>query len=238
MTKRHSYARRQMQITFRTYLAANWRPLILLALVLSAATLPVYFTDHRWQQGFMTGVMATAFLSLTVLGFALHTEGLQQLAGAWGEDNTCAELDKARKRGHIWGAVHNIEFGGFGDIDHVVLTPGGVLALETKWKFRELARNWLHKDLRQASSAAGKTRSVLRSKGIDAVHDVTPVVVVWGKGGHEIADGGEVVDGVHLVYGGELADWMARWGTGRLAQDNAEPVLAKLETFAKARAGR
>ena len=237
MTKRHSYARRQARKTFRAFVAANRRLIAVVGVVLALSLVPTYLTDDAWSQGFLTGMVAMAFLGVLAVGFAVHTEGLQQLAGAWGEDNTRDELDKARKRGHIWGAVHNIEFGGFGDIDHVVLAPGGVLALETKWKFRDLARAWLHKDLRQASAAAAKTRSVLRSKGFDVLHDVTPVVVVWGKGGHEIADGGELVDGVHLVYGGELADWLVRWGSGRLAQDNAEPVLAKLEAFAQARAG-
>lgn len=237
MAKRHSYARRQARQTFRGFVVANRRLIAVFGVLLAISLVPIYRTDDSWWQGFLTGIIALAFLGSLALGFAVHTEGLQQLAGAWGEDNTRTELDKARKRGHIWGAVHNIEFGGFGDIDHVVLAPGGVLALETKWKFRNLARAWLHKDLRQASAAAAKTRSVLRSKGIDALHEVTPVVVVWGKGGHEIADGGEVVDGVHLIYGGELADWIARWGTGQLAQDNAEPVLAKLETFAQARVG-
>jgi hypothetical protein len=237
MSKRHSYARRTMRKTLRSFLRANGWSLAPIALVAVLGTLPAYLTHHRWEAGFITGFMLMAFVLIVALAFALHTEGLQQLAGAWGEDNSRDEIDKARRQGHVWGAVHNIEIGGFGDIDHVVLTPGGVLAAETKWKFRELGRKWLHSDLRQARAAAAKTRSVLRSKDIGVIHDVTPVLVVWGKGRHEIAEGGELIDGVHVVAGSDLSAWLSRWGTGRLAQDNAEPVLSSLEAFAAARAG-
>jgi hypothetical protein len=233
---RQSFVRRQLRANLRAFLALNrWPLLLLLGLLAGSAALTRPLGGSEYQQGLVDGLILMFGLSGVGLLFLMHTEGLQQLGGAWGEDQTAEILKAARKRGHIWGSVDNIDLGGY-DIDHVAFTPGGVLALETKWKFRELGRGrWLNNDLHQAGRNAEKTRSVLRSKDIGTVYDVTPVLVVWGKGSHEIADGGETVDGVHLLAGADLDKWLARFGTGRLAQDHAQRDLTALQAFAERR---
>jgi hypothetical protein len=233
---RQTYARRQLRATFRSFLALNrWPLLLLVALLAGCAGITRLLGGSAYQQGLVDGLIFMLAVSGTAFLFFMHTEGLQQLGGAWGEERTAEILATALKRGDIWGSVHNIDMGGY-DIDHVAFTPGGVLALESKWKFRQLGRGrWLNNDLHQAVRNAEKARSVLRSRDIGTVYDVTSVLVVWGKGAHEIVDGGETADGVHLVAGADLQKWLEQFSVGRLAQDHAERDLAALRAFVKKR---
>lgn len=184
------------------------------------------------MRGFAEGAMLVMVLSSIGMLFLLHTEGLQQLAGAHGEGFTATQLAKAKKHGYVWGAVANVELAD-GDIDSIVLAPRGVIAIDSKWRFRDLDRRYLNADLEKARKAARKARSVLRSQPVGQVMDVTPLLVVWGKGGRSVAAGGEVHGEVHLVDGAELVDWLAAWGTGPLPQDHAEKILAALTRFAE-----
>lgn len=85
-----------------------------------------------------------------------------------------------------WYAVHNVEFDGR-DIDHVVVGPGGVAAIETKWS----SNSWHGPDNRerlaasclQAWEGAASIAKLLRAAGnppgvVDL--DVSPILVLWG----------------------------------------------------------
>lgn len=233
---RQTYARRKFRANLRRFLARNIWPLLLLAvLVTGCAALSRPLGASAYQQGLVDGLLAMLWVAGTALLFLMHTEGLQELGGAWGEERTAEVLDKGRKRGDLWGALHQLDMGGY-DIDHIAFAPSGVLALESKWKFRELGRGrWLNGDLHQAERNAHKVRSLLRSKDIGTVYEVTPVLVVWGKGCEEITDGAEVVDGVEIVAGPHLHQWLRSRAVGPLAQDNAERDLAALQAYADKR---
>jgi Nuclease-related domain len=177
-------------------------------------------------------MIAVAVPCLVFFGFLIQTGGLDQVAGALGEHLTRDELARAARHGHAWGSVHNIELGGM-DIDHLVLTPGFILAVETKWHLRGASDRVLHFDVVQARQSAEAAQSILRSKGIDYPHIVMPVVVVWGRGRLDIADAGSVVDGVRVLRGEELASRLADLPPGRIPQNEAEPLVARLEAFAK-----
>ena len=226
----------QVAANLRHFLLGNRWPLLMLALLLAAcAAVGRLLGASAYQQGLVDGVLATLWVAGTALLFLMHTEGLQELGGAWGEERTAEVLDRGRKRGHLWGALNNLDMGGF-DIDHIAFTPSGVLALESKWKFRELGRGrWLNGDLHQTTRNAQKVRSLLRSKDIGTVYDVTPVLVIWGKGAHEIQDGVEIIDGVQVVAGAHLHEWLSHRAVGPLAQDNAERDLAALLEYANKR---
>lgn len=233
---RQTYARRRFRANVRSFLLRNIWPLLLLAvLVIGCAAMSRPLGASAYQQGLVDGLLAMLWVATIALLFLMHTEGLQELGGAWGEERTAEVLDKGRKRGYLWGALNHLDMGGY-DIDHIAFSPSGVLALESKWKFRELGRGrWLNGDLYQAARNAQKVRSLLRSKDIGTVYDVTPVLVVYGKGSHEIEDGGEVIQGVQVVAGPHLHQWLNQRALGPLAQDNAERDLAALQAYADKR---
>lgn len=233
MSKRRSFVRRKLGAGLRDFVKQNvWPICALAALYLSAVGLSLLLGGRGYWAGFAAGAELVSFIAAFLLLFLLHTGAVDQVAGAYGETRTTEELEKARKAGSIHGAVHNIELAE-GDIDSVVFTPAGILALETKWRTRELDRRWLRRDVAQAQRSADKARAVLRSKNVDAgVHAVTPVLVIWGKGSLDVADGGETVDGVSIVDGNELKQWLTKFREGPLTRQGAEQPLAALRGFA------
>ena len=83
--------------------------------------------------------------------------------GLDGESNTADQLRRLRRKG--WRAVHNIPLKN-GDIDHVAIGPGGVVAIETKsssaeWGFLErqgAVENWAQ----QAEQSAFRARHLVK----------------------------------------------------------------------------
>ncbi len=229
---RHSYARRLLRANLRSFLRANALGTIAVAAILAISPVSAFFLSPPFTQGVTVGLMAVLFPGIVFFAFVIHTGGLHQVVGAFGEDNTHDELKKATKRGHIWGHIRNVELD-HTDIDHIVIGPGRIFAIETKWHMRNADAGSLARDTFQAQRSARKAQSILRSKGIDHPHDVVPLVIVWGAGRFDVPEGGAVVDGVQVLRGTELADWLSGWRTGTLAEDNAIALIDRLEAFAR-----
>src|SRR3954454_10815355 len=236
--QRHAYTRRVFRQSLRRWMRGNIKAI---AAFLIAAVGVIAFMRFTVQSPFLRGLLdglaiSGLVCSLTV-AFLLTSGAIYQLGGGWGEDNTKDQLRIARKRGLLWGAVPNVEVSG-ADIDHLVLAPAGAFALETKWHFSELDVKALDRDVHSAVKHAATARSVLRSADIGMAMDVTPVVVVWGRGQRELPTAGIEHQGVAVVAGADLPQWMERCRHGRLGEDHAEALLAKLESFADSRRGK
>jgi hypothetical protein len=77
---------------------------------------------------------------------------------------------------------------------------------------------------------------LLRSHGIEMPSEVVPVLAVWGKGVVDsLPEEGRVVGGVHVVHVSDLCHWLARFKTGRIAEDNAHLLLERLRAFRDSR---
>ena len=190
-----------------------------------------------YGQGLVQGALVATYVGAVLLMYLMTSGAVYELGGAWGEDNTRSELKAASRRKLIWGAVHNIEVGGV-DIDHLVLAPRGAIAIDSKWHFGELQRWALDRDVHRATSGARKAASVLRSTHVRAPMDVTPLVVVWGRGQRELPDQGLQHDGVTVVAGADLRKWLQGVQRGPVPEDHADRVLAALNRFADSRRGR
>ena len=100
----------------------------------------------------------------------------------------------------------------YGDIDHLVVGPRGVVAVETKWS----SQPWDERDgpNRIRAAALQVTQECrrlnlwtpFRSAGIEA----RPLVVLWGHGvrGWSEVERVRIVEGVTVVSGYVLRDWM------------------------------
>jgi hypothetical protein len=202
--------------------------LVGLAVVITAVeiALPV----PTWLRGFVVGFFLTACVAIVGFAFLLNGDAAYLIAGALGESHTSEELEAAMKAGLIWSCVPNVEASGR-DVDHIVLAPSGVLALETKWRFKGANNQWLHASAEKADKAARQARLVMQAKPIDLRTAVTPVVVVWGGARRELPLE-QLVAGVAVVRGEYLLTWLERCSRGRLAQDHAEQLQSKLVAFA------
>lgn len=229
-----SFVRRELRKEVVRFARLQAADLVKIGLVtVAVCVVPLLVGTPPYLTGLLHGVMVMSVLGVIGLALVFYGRTAHLLAGSWGESYTQEELEGARKAGHVWGSVHNVELSD-GDIDHVVLTPSGVLALETKWRFGLADRDWLDGAVRQAARRAQKTRTVLRSKGLDEVHDVRPVLVVWGGGRRDLPKE-QVLDGVTVLAGDHLVTWLETCATGPMAQDNAEALHQRLEAFKAAR---
>lgn len=229
--RRSSFTRRQLKAEARRFLQLN-RGLLakigLLAAVVCA--IPLLLGTPAYATGLLHGAFIMTMFGIIAFGFLLSGSTVHLLAGSYGEAFTQEALGAARKDGSIWSAVHNVELLGQ-DIDHVVLTPSGVIAVESKWRFGAADAAWLAAMTDQAFRKAAKTRSVLRSKGIDEVHDVRPVLVVWGGAGRQLPPV-QTIGNVAVVRGDSLQTWLTGCSRGPLAEDNAAVLDARLRHFA------
>jgi hypothetical protein len=229
LRRRRSYARRQFSDRLFAFLRGNWRVLLAFVACCAVSVIPVSMFLSGYLLGLLHGAMTVAAVAAIGLLFLLYTGSSRELSGAYGEDNTRDVLRVAKRRRHVWGWVDNIEVQG-GDVDHLVVTPAGILAIDSKWHGTDLTDTVLRTDIAAATRAARVGNLILRSVRI---HDlqVQPLVVLWGRAKEDLDQQHRVIGGVAVVGGLELRDWLARHSSGTLTKQRAEEVLTELRNF-------
>ncbi|XBB67204.1 nuclease-related domain-containing protein [Nocardioides sp. WV_118_6] len=243
----HPYPRRELRRMQRAWLRRN-RWLVVFAVVffgmvaaLMTVTLALTGLPVRW---YLIGVAHAGIVALVlhVLNSAfLAHEGAAvfQLRGAWGEENTRSELQRAKRRRIIWGSVDSITLQA-GDLDHVVVTrAGGVVVLDSKWRTAvtpEIVAEMTASARRTASRAQGLARTLLRSeRGVRHRAPTPPVtvvaaVVLWGGARATVPDGHQV-DGVHFIDGRKLVPWLRTLDGHVVSKEAANDLLARLREY-------
>lgn len=201
------------------------------------------FVRTRWQllSGFIASTAAVIALLLVLIeqpflaGFAFGAVGVgtaaalawlvtqatgtaQMTMGADAEQWTASELRPLRRHG--WRLLNHVALRR-ADIDHVLVGPGGLVIVETKWS----GRGWSEDNQERLRAAVESTRDSarlialwqpVRSMGVRAVE---PAIFLWG-GPHGVRPHlPQHRDGVALVVGPEAA---RTWRRELLAR---EPVL-------------
>jgi hypothetical protein len=196
-------------------LAVNWRGVVVLVATVGAIlAVAIWLEPDAFMRGLLLGVGATATLAmLAYVAATFNAEQHLRFASA-GEELTADVFEARRMRRRGWQIVHNLEFDGFGDVDHVAVGPAGILAIESKWTNLP----WVVKDgmlrvlgrdpLAQARRSARKIRLFLRSEGV--VVEPVPLLVIWGSGAPTEADEGLWINGVLVVAGRGSRDWCDR----------------------------
>lgn len=231
MARQRTYAERRLREEGRSFLLGTRWLLLTGALALIAVCVIPAAVGHRtYLLGLLHGFVFTAFVSLAGFAFLLDGEAALLLAGARGEARTHEQLVKAKKRGYIWSGRANVEAGGR-DVDHIVLTPAGVLAVESKHRFRSADVAWLGGAAAAAERGARLARLVLMSEDIKQRREVRPLLVVWGGACRKLPDT-QVVNGVDVVRGEALIAWLERCSRGPLAEDHAEELQVLIDAFA------
>lgn len=147
-----------------------------------------------------------------------------------------AEQWSAQAFGRVrgWRIVNGLSFPD-GDLDHVVVTPSGVLAVETKYRFQQTDRARLAKqrrgDLDAAKRAARKTASMLRSKNVGQAANVAPVLMVWGKGAPTLADGYVQIDGAYVLDGDAPELWSHLFNAPLVPNKTRDAIYEALSKF-------
>ena len=198
----------------------------LLASVVAAADLAVATSVEGNGAGIPTVPPSSRPLMLAY-GAVLLAIGLWAVATSFGRKAAAAgrpsparrrELEERRViaalRGLGWYVADEISLP-HADIDHVVVGPAGVLAVQTRWTNRQDDRG---KPAARARIAAGQLRKALAVRELDV--EVVPAVLTFGPGLTKEPGGVKVVDAVAMLNGYQADEWIAQLGSRTLLADD------------------
>lgn len=150
--------------------------------------------------GFMLGV-----LGLFAMVFLVATGIAQRQMGGAAEQWTAELLEKLDR--DRWFVAHDVGFEAM-NVDHVLVGPRRVYAVETKWTSWHGDPRFLRGASVCAERGASKLRALLASKGLP--RKVIPLVVVWGPGTEDMQTEPNWKDGVGLVAGVHAKSWLTK----------------------------
>ena len=224
-----SAARKYEELT-QAWLRRNRGRFLIMAAVLAPIVIGVNlaaarWSSLRWSAGLVTGVVVAMFL-IARMSPPPWIENWQD--GAFGEQWTGRALRELESQG--WRIFHDLK-ASCGNIDHVVVGPGGVFLLDSKrWRgsvtvdadsavvrrMEDPDLNWRLTSPAHVKSLAREVHEAVRASTHASVW-VTPVIVVWGEFA-QVAAG----DTCKFVHGDALAQWLrgqpARIAPGRVEQ--------------------
>jgi hypothetical protein len=167
-----SYPARQLKRRRNAWIRRNVRVVALivvgalaLGVVVSFSLVTVPMPVRLYVLGLAHAGLIAAGLHLLNSAFLAHDqEALWQMRGAWGEDNTRSELQRAKRKRLIWGWVDSVELQA-GDIDHIVVTRhGGVVVIDSKWR-NQITREGI------PAMADSARRAAMRAEGHEVPRD-------------------------------------------------------------------
>ena len=247
MTKYRPYSRRVFQRRFAHWAKQNVK--IVLALTAGVVGLVAVVTFGLtvllpttaltwWLLGVFQATMMAIYIHFLHAGFLAHDgEAIRHLRGAWGEENTRSELQRAKRKQVIWGWVDSISLQA-GDLDHLVVTrQGGLVAVDSKWRNQASDTTDMARAARKArlrAEALAKTllkgeRGARHRANINSLR-VTPVVVLWGAAQHGVPDGARV-DDIEFVAGRHLLEWLRKLEGQTVNEVAAADVVKRLEGY-------
>lgn len=245
MHKHHPYSRREFRRRLLLWLRSNLRLVarltVGLAVMLAVITTLLLAIGTRsgfrwWLLGALQTGMIAAYFHMLHTGYLAHdAEAIRHVRGAWGEDNTRSELQRAKRKRIVWGWVDSLGLQ-HGDIDHLVVTRnGGLVAVDSKWRSQASdTADMARAAKRVRHRAEGVTRDLLKgtTRGTRRAKvnplSVTAVVVLWGPAQHGVPDGA-TVDGIEFVAGRKFVDWLARLDGEPVDRAVAADIVRSLE---------
>lgn len=196
-----------------------------------------------WWQWTRSSELGAFTLGAALVGLAWFLHSFANLDGethrrrrADAEGDTAAALRRLERRG--WALVDDVAFEGW-NVDHVLVGPSGVFAIETKWTSVDwrVANGRLHdgRTQRQALNGAKKVATFLDHHAGVRCH-VTPVIAAWGPGRPRMGGQATVLtDGVVLVEGRDCRRYIDAVDTSVLTADQIQAAHRALDEFVRER---
>jgi hypothetical protein len=222
------WSRRQARELHLRFLRDRWPLLAAIVGLFAIVTGVVAVVVPDWLAPYVIGFGAASacwYLALMAVQVAGTTS---YLVGSQGEEWTSEGLRRLRQRG--WHVIEHVPLQ-YGDIDHVLVGPGGAFAIETKATSRtwnlDAPDRWLVQAIAQCRDRAEDLRRLLGS-GIAGLRTApTPVLVLWG----ETIGERDQFNGVKIVHGPELRNWTEQLGSDALSTAEVERAAGGLWQF-------
>lgn len=226
------FARQQIKVRANAFWRDHWRwalPGVVGLCVLAGAVgllIPVSFPMWVVYPLLVLAVLS----SLRPMFYGTYYLEMGAEAEAW----TSKELRKACGPG--WHVIDGVSFA-FHDVDHVLVGPSGVYAIETKYTDSSIdmgtakGQEWATRWASQAVEGARSIRLLLRDLGIDHVY---PGVIAWGS---EISGNPRFIEGVPVLRRRDLQEeWMPwRRKVSVLTTEEIRLIVRKLAEYRNVR---
>lgn len=229
------YARGIARRRQHAFMRENWlgfavTGVVSLAVLLAAA----YFVPSDFGRGMLVGGGLVAVAS-ALWNWTVQASGTApSMMGELGEQWTARELRKLRRHG--WRVINHVTLK-TRDIDHVLIGPGGVIAVETKWTAKPWTWDPIDQRIVEAARIArahahdlGLWRELKRL----CVGDVSSVTFLWGDGARGIAPGAEL-DGTSIVTGRTVDQWRSGLDRDRLTPAQVEAAWQAVDAQCRLR---
>jgi hypothetical protein len=128
-----SFARAEVVRKRREFIRRAWWVVVMPLLGALVACLLVLLLPH-WCREFALGIILTSGVWGSIMVVVTLSDTIPRAMGGVGEEWTARELRRMRRRG--WHLANGLPLRPAADVDHVVIGPGGVSVMETKYSAR------------------------------------------------------------------------------------------------------
>jgi hypothetical protein len=228
-----TFARRKARTDQRTYIKKHWKWLALGYVSCTGILLvPVLFEGNDFVRGLAVGLILAGAAGVLAAMVIIQTGTGPTMAGELAEQWTAQELRPMSKHGYR--LANHVDVDGRGDADHVLVGPGGLFVLETKWS----ATEWTQEDrffaapLAQVQSKARNTWLQLKRHGVPTA---TPVLVLWGRAAKELSSSAGVRrnQDTYVIAGDQLKRWLLGRAPGVLTSEQVDAAYGAVCTLAE-----
>ena len=215
------------------------------AIVLAVALPPAIFSplallyDGALRGGIIgASLVAGPWLATTCV--LLFSGNAASVAGVVAEEWTASELRPLQRKG--WRLVNGLKVRGDSDIDHVLVGPGGVVVVETKWSSdpwqtgrggNSFAANRLARAVEQTRRNAADISTQLGRVLGDT--PVRAVLALWSPVDAMDLEAHDEAPGVHVMAGARLRSWVESLEDLHLDTDAAGALWLALDKQARVR---
>jgi hypothetical protein len=189
----------------------------------------------QFVRGLVIGTGITGVGSAIWIWAIQSTGTAPTMMGDLGEQLTAGELRKLRRHG--WRIVNHVTLRPARDVDHVLVGPGGLFAVETKWSATPWSQEPIDGRIVDAAAQARENAHDLtiwhhlRSLGVG---EVKSVVIVWGAGARDFT-AALSVSGTTVLAGPKLARWRRGLTEAELTSSQVEAAWQALDAQCRVR---
>ena len=223
------YSRSQSRSRIAGWLRSNWRSLLpAVAFLVLTFALSVAVAPNPFIRGAIVGAGGTLAVGVVFLAALIGSDSMRFVLGTLGEGATEEFFSSRTRRRAGWHLINGIVINGR-DIDHIAIGPGGVLAIETKWRSaQQHSRDWAMPARAQTVDAARVASNLIRQEA-DADLVAVPVLMEWGPGAPPRTNLDH--DGIISVTSNDLAPFERWLEEDRLSLQEVDRISGAIDDF-------
>jgi hypothetical protein len=227
-----AWARAKARTTQLRFVRVNVWPLtVVVGAIVGSSVAVMPFLPSSFGRGFFLGAGVAGSAGLIAVWTLQTTGTAATMMGDLAEQWTAGELRRLRRRG--WRLVNHFSLRPW-DIDHVLIGPGGVLAVETKWTTQPWILSPPEDRIRRAAAQAARNADDLRAwtaLSAAGATEIKAAVVLWGADTHGVSPVLAVqrVDGVDVIVGPALHAWLRQVPDDVLTPETIEKAWEVLD---------